>query len=135
LRNVTPFRLALSDKDGLETLHVTPKHPTMHSIVMKRGNESINIPARELDTLVKTGEIPRLDLIKIDVEGAELKVLKGASTTLKRIKPVLSIEVNHYEDELEDVKNFIEKRGYKINSLCIKNESVFSIICLPHTNR
>ena len=135
LRNVTPFRLALSDKDGLETLYVSPKYPTMHSIVMKRGNKSINVSARELDTLVKTGEISRLDLIKIDVEGAELEVLKGASTTIERIKPILSIEVNHYENELEDIKNFIEEYDYKTNPLCTKDGTVFSIVCFPNTNR
>jgi FkbM family methyltransferase len=52
LNNVTLFRLALGDKDDIATLYLS-KHPTMHSIVLKRGYKQVNVPCLKLDSLVK----------------------------------------------------------------------------------
>lgn len=52
-----------------------------------------------------------IDLIKIDVEGAEVEVLKGAMETLIDCKPVLVIESFHRKDEVESV---IFPLGYKL---------------------
>ncbi|MEM2613511.1 MAG: FkbM family methyltransferase [Nitrososphaerota archaeon] len=96
LRNVTLFKLALSDKDVFENLYLS-EYPSMHSTVIKRGIKVISVPCMRLDTLIKQRKIARLDLIKVDVEGAELKVLRGCEDLIKEFKPIFSIDVNHYE--------------------------------------
>jgi len=53
----------------------------------------------KLDSLVVRGLIKSLDLVKIDVEGAELMVSRGATSTITNFKPILSIDVNHYLGE------------------------------------
>ena len=71
------------------------------------------------------------DVIKIDVEGAELKVLKGASGLLRRAHP--SILLSIHSDELRtDCLIFLKNIGYKkiipINSSEIKEATEFAIV-------
>jgi len=66
----------------------------------------------KLDSLVKRGLIKHLDLIKLDVEGAELAVLKGVDTAISMFKPIFSIDVNHYPEEYNDVILFLRSFDY-----------------------
>ena len=52
------------------------------------------VRARRLDDIVNEAGVARVDAMKIDVEGAEYLVLKGAVETLNRFKPVVVLEVN-----------------------------------------
>jgi len=45
-----------------------------------------------LDQVFPLENLERLDYVKIDVEGAELQVLAGASETLKRFRPIVQLE-------------------------------------------
>ena len=54
------------------------------------------IPVVPIDQFVKEQKLERLDFIKIDVEGFESEVLKGAKQTLARFKPRVFIEFNSY---------------------------------------
>ena len=58
----------------------------------------------------------RLDLVKVDVEGAELKVLKGAWESLKRFSPLLYVEV-HYG---QDVVGLVAELGYAVRAFVEK---------------
>lgn len=53
-----------------------------------------------IDDLVSNENIDRVDFIKMDIEGAESKALKGASNTIKRYKPKLAISAYHKHDDL-----------------------------------
>ena len=48
----------------------------------------------KLDDWVKSNSLSRLDFVKLDVEGAEIKVLEGGKDTLMEFKPRLIIEFN-----------------------------------------
>lgn len=52
-------------------------------------------------------------LIKIDVEGMEYQVLKGAHKTISALKPVLYVE-NNKSDRSDELITFIEQLGYKV---------------------
>lgn len=56
-------------------------------------------------------ELPRLDLLKIDVEGMELSVLEGASQTLQRCKPAIYVE-NDRQDRSPALIHFLQKADY-----------------------
>jgi FkbM family methyltransferase len=87
LKNVNAFRLALSDNDGLEFLYLS-QFASMHSLLLERSHRKIAVPCMKLDTLAKLRCFPRLDLVKVDVEGAELKVLKGCKEIITEFEPI-----------------------------------------------
>jgi FkbM family methyltransferase len=65
-----------------------------------RLNATSNATVNTLDAFVESQSINRLDLIKIDVDGHEYPVLKGASGTLARFRPTLLMEMSPYvQDE------------------------------------
>jgi FkbM family methyltransferase len=53
-------------------------------------------------------KLEELDLIALDVEGFEINVLKGAIETIRKYKPVVSVEANFYTDACE----FLEQNNY-----------------------
>jgi FkbM family methyltransferase len=52
------------------------------------------VPAVRLDDWIRDHPLPRLDLIKLDVEGAETNVIRGADDALRRLRPRLLVEYN-----------------------------------------
>lgn len=67
-----------------------------------------------LDTYVGNNEVP--DVIKIDVEGAEFEVLKGAEDLLKAHHPTLLIEVHTFKANFTDseIIDFLRSDGYSL---------------------
>lgn len=63
-----------------------------------------------LDWLSRRFALP--DVLKIDVEGAELEVLQGASEIFKKKRPVVLCEV--FEEHSEEVTRFFKERDYKL---------------------
>ncbi len=64
-----------------------------------------------LDDLVAEVALRRLDLVKIDVEGAELEVLEGARRVLREFRPNLFVE---YHRILSDVVGWLHEHGYAV---------------------
>jgi FkbM family methyltransferase len=106
---------------------------------------SPNVMIKRMDDFVQEMKIPRVDLIKIDVEGFEYHVLKGAECTIRKYKPILFIELNDKNLEYqgctpEELIGFLKKHYGKIiradnqvsvNSHMIFKNVHFDIIALP----
>lgn len=90
------YSCALSDQKGETTFQYVKNAPAYSGIKKRHYDienpeiEKINVSLETLDNLIEDGF--KVDLIKIDVEGAELGVLKGAIKTIKRNKPVIIFE-------------------------------------------
>ncbi len=95
LRNVHAFRVALWDREGKAHLyhHPDPGRDSLgRDVEMKGGVEEISTVT--LDKLLDRESIDSVDFIKMDVEGAEEMILRGASSLLHRARPVVVFEIN-----------------------------------------
>ena len=72
----------------------------------ENGSETAEVTT--LDAYVREKNLPRVDFIKLDVEGAELEILKGAVTTIARFKPILALSVYHKWDDFWTIMNFVK---------------------------
>ena len=69
----------------------------------------VELPITSIDEFVKSNDISKIDLIKIDVEGNELDVLKGAIKSIHKFKPIILMEVSDRRTKVY---------GYKAKELC-----------------
>jgi len=73
-----------------------------------------NVPGmalRSIDSVLASGEIPRLDFIKMDIEGSELAALTGASEALRKWKPRLAISLYHRAQDLFEIPLWLDSLG------------------------
>jgi FkbM family methyltransferase len=82
------------------------------------------IPTITIDDLA----LPVCDVICLDVEGYELKALRGAAATIRRCRPVVSVEINtaiqHYGSVGDDVREHLRLLGYR-HALAVRDDEVW----------
>ena len=94
--NVRCFRSALSECDGVARLFHHENRPVSYSLGSGNNAEGFWEQTRTitLDTVAEQEGISRLDLLKMDVEGAEELVLEGGRAILSRSRPTILFEIN-----------------------------------------
>ncbi len=116
--NITVENLGLSDKESEENY-----------FAWGAGSQKIssgNLTAKfiDLDTYVARKNLPHVDYIKLDIEGAELDMLHGAAKTISRCKPKMAVSAYHQPDDLWRLATYIKSlrpdyefafRHYKID--------------------
>jgi len=103
------FQIALSDFEGKARLS-RGRGPNPMAKLDENGGYRVEV--KEGDSL----DIPKPDVVKIDVEGHELEVLKGIKGILKNTRPVILYEV-HSHQQVKKIDNFLEKMGYNTELL------------------
>jgi Methyltransferase FkbM domain len=79
------------------------------------GDQVLNVCLRTLDSLADEFGLDRVDLIKIDVEGHERRVLDGATAILERFRPTLVIETGHEaEGDRPAIRDRLCGLGYRM---------------------
>ena len=81
---------------------------------MSHGNRigqegSVQVEAVTLDGFVERAGLDRLDLVKLDIEGAELSALQGARETIRRFRPRLQICLYHQFQDLWELPLFVRE--------------------------
>lgn len=82
-------KIAVGDVDGITKMGVDPSGYGASTLVAEMNEtftEVIEVPIRRLDTFVFDVDLPRPDVLKIDVQGAELAVLIGAGALLDSVQ-------------------------------------------------
>jgi len=89
--NVIPVPIALSDEKGIMKMSVKGGES---SLFRRVSDEFVEVQVERLDDFVEREGIKRVDAVKIDAEGAELKVIRGADKTIRCNKPILMVEIH-----------------------------------------
>jgi FkbM family methyltransferase len=112
------IQAALSDKSDSSLFQVgTSDRGTLAgSPIAAGGREEIRIQTAALDDCLSSGKIVAPDVIKMDIEGAELLALQGARRLLTRFRPKLFMEI-HSRDLASRCEAFLTGLSYKVTVL------------------
>ena len=122
LTNVIPLNYAVYSKETKIKLYLPEEDSgfTIYNTIMsnRAGTEDkfVEVNANTLDCLLQLNQIreEEVNWVKIDVEGAEFEVLKGATNVLSKSKDIaLLIEV-HGSDNYKPILNFLNLYNFKI---------------------
>jgi FkbM family methyltransferase len=119
------FSVGLSDSEHDAELVVAENRYAGLNTLGKIPYSGVNVARTEriqlvrLDDVVSKNPLARIDVIKIDIEGGELNMLRGAVETLRRYRPVLLFELLRpalasQGASPEEVIEFILKQGYTL---------------------
>jgi FkbM family methyltransferase len=116
--HVTPVECALSNRLGVVRMHYEWEQAVAAGTTA--GTAGLSVEARTGDDLCASLGF-RPDVIKIDVEGHEVKVLDGLKATIRDSKPLLFLEIHPTRvteegDRLDDVERFLADLGYRAES-------------------
>jgi FkbM family methyltransferase len=125
LSNVRLFRIALGDSPAEQDLLIAAAEHAGQSTLGRFAYESVGnlgrerVPIQKLDDLVQQHGLNRLDLLKVDVEGAEGRLLRGARNTLRDLRPLVLFEVLepallNQGDTLDELLRILREACYSV---------------------
>jgi len=95
LQNIELIKSGLSDKAQELDIQICEDSATLHLSGNNVPESSEKIKLITLDSFLKDHPLPRIDFIKIDVDGHEPLFLSGAENTLNKYEPIILLEVSH----------------------------------------
>lgn len=119
--NIQVSPVALSDENTMANLHIHPRSGTSNSLIAFDGaKETVQVECKKIDTYLLEHPYLKPDYVKIDVEGAELKVLGGMRDTIARL-PKLKIVIEYCPENLanggvspEDYYTYLNNLGLSV---------------------
>jgi len=125
LDNIKVVQMALSSVDGKEELLLA--HHIGGAVLKSAGTPpdlagSLVVETATLDTLVERRRIKPPNILKIDVEGAEMEVLKGMERVLREWTPTVLLELDDEaaaacEEKVSVCRSFLHDLGYRTELL------------------
>lgn len=85
---------------------------------LNNSNQEITVKQHKLDTFVGYWDIPQIDILKLDTQCSEAKILKGAEETLEKTSVILT-ELNFYDLytrnlSFYDIEQYLKPAGFKL---------------------
>ncbi len=121
LDNIVPVSKALGEKSGTATFSLGERN-SCNSLVERPGYnypDHIEVPVVTLDDYVRENDL-EVGLIKVDIEGGEQRLLRGAVETIRTQHPILLISIYHSANDFFEIKPMIEKMCGKYTFRIVK---------------
>lgn len=133
LDNVIVIRKAACEANRIVSFNYDQRRSGISQIDRSDSKYASNVEAEPLDTIVNKylESETSIRLLKIDVEGAEVEVLKGAYSTLTRIQ-WLVLEVR--KKTIDNCRALLKKKGFKVVSIVDKGGSIETVVNLIAKN-
>lgn len=107
--NIVPVEASLSDKNGEEKIYLSGNN--VQGITsdesIRHYDQAFTVETMTIDKYVRDNNL-NVGFIKVDVEGTEQRLLKGAIETIKSQKPVLILSIYHNPSDFFEIKPWIE---------------------------
>ena len=129
--NVEAKNLACFSSPGEMVMERDEDSGKSHLSPVKAGNTKA-VFLTTLDDFVRDANLQRIDYIKIDAEGSDLEVLKGAHRTIERFRPAVLVELDHlslFGGTRSELLKYFEHYGYQVSE--IKGKHSLDLLCKP----
>lgn len=119
-KNIIPIQAAVSNQTGQTKFNIVDEWYSSSCLSQVSQNEAkgrkIEVSQITLDEFVLQKQLPHVDFIKADIEGAERLMLIGAKNTLAKFSPKLSLCTYHFSDDRDILSRLIlnANPNYKI---------------------
>lgn len=126
IKNINVYDAALGDMVGKVTFHIhNAKDAALDGLkdTKRRGNtKAVEVPMITLDSWWISENKIKVSIIKIDTEGAELLILRGAENCIKENKPVIFLEIEPmnlkaYSYNESDIFGYLKNINYTLKAL------------------
>ena len=134
VKNIATLNLAVSDEN--RTIKFSNSSDTFANTYINAGSEDfIEVKSISLDQFVLEKSVSPPHFIKIDVEGAEIDVLKGAERLIREHRPVIHLSTHdiHLKGVDEKCKLWMQNAGYGMEKLSSK-DNIVDYICKLSTH-
>ncbi len=119
LNNVIALNFACHSENGVVRLFQDSSSTatSAYSVIKKFGGDHISAETKRLDDILKELKIDAVNLMKIDVEGAEPEVLKGAEELLGKGKILKIIFEGGSKEIVDECTKVLNKKGYSVRDV------------------
>jgi FkbM family methyltransferase len=116
--NVHLYELAVGDVNKDVTFYIFPKQYHNSGIGGKyadwKDSTAITVKQVALDTWARENNIGKVDLIKMDIQGAELELLRGSNEVIDKFKPKIFLEAHEHKAEIFEI---LRSKGYTVHQI------------------
>lgn len=122
VKNVEVSGYALGNEAGTVYLEDPLKKSRINLNKTSAGERDIEVSIKRLDDLIDGMNLPSIDIVKMDIEGAEHLALLGMEQSIRKFRPILIVEVhNHFlplfGSSSQQLLNWLKTLGYEITSV------------------
>ena len=120
--NIETYRTAIGDHNGTVKFTINPTAPNWNRVAVDGNSDSghvIEVPLQKLDSFWEDRGRPKVNMLRMDVEGYELQILSGATEMIRTCRPAMFLEVHrdhikNYGGSARELFAILAEYGYSI---------------------